>query len=77
MNAAIWKSLMRTSDRPAHTLQHIENAKSKGEGAEFPAVRIKKLLEHFMQYNVRPQDVAMFRTQLAALFDVVERVFLE
>ncbi|GJE90324.1 acetyl CoA carboxylase [Phanerochaete sordida] len=51
----------------------IDSARAKGEGAEFPAVRIKKLLDHFMQDNVRPQDRAMFRSQLAALFDVVER----
>ncbi|OCH83943.1 acetyl CoA carboxylase [Obba rivulosa] len=48
----------------------IEAAKTKGE---FPAVRIKKLLDHWMQDNVRPQDRAMFRTQLSSLIDVVER----
>ncbi|KIP02998.1 hypothetical protein PHLGIDRAFT_130424 [Phlebiopsis gigantea 11061_1 CR5-6] len=50
----------------------IETAHAK-EGPEFPAPRIRKLLDHFVQDNVRPQDRAMFRTQLAALFDVVER----
>ena len=50
----------------------IDSARSKGEGPEFPAVRIKKILEHFMQDNVRPQDRAMFRTQLTSLLDVVE-----
>ncbi|EMD38813.1 hypothetical protein CERSUDRAFT_112545 [Gelatoporia subvermispora B] len=48
----------------------IETAKAKGE---FPAVRIRKLLDHWMQDNVRPQDRAMFRNQLGSLFDVVER----
>ena len=50
----------------------IETAHAK-ENPEFPAARVKKLLENFAQDNVRPQDRAMFRTQLAALFDVVER----
>lgn len=51
----------------------IESAKAKSEGAEFPAARITKLLEHFLEDNVRPQDRSMFRTQLAALFDLVEQ----
>ncbi|KAI0358341.1 acetyl CoA carboxylase [Trametes cingulata] len=51
----------------------IELAKSKGEGAEFPAARIRKLIDHFMEDNVRPQDRTMFRTQLASLLDAVER----
>ncbi|CCM00738.1 uncharacterized protein FIBRA_02778 [Fibroporia radiculosa] len=51
----------------------IDTAKSKGEGSEFPALRIKKLLEHFMEDNVRPQDRPMFRTQISALFDAVDR----
>ena len=53
----------------------IESAKARGEGAEFPAVRIKKLLEHFVDDNVRPQDRAMFRTQLAALFELTDTYF--
>ncbi|KAH9951182.1 acetyl CoA carboxylase [Amylocystis lapponica] len=51
----------------------IETAHSKGDAAEFPAGRIKKLLEHFMEDNVRAQDRTMFRSQLGTLFDVVER----
>ncbi len=51
----------------------IESAKAKAEGAEFPAVRIKKLLDHFVEDNVRPQDLPMFRTQLSALFELVEK----
>jgi acetyl-CoA carboxylase / biotin carboxylase 1 len=51
----------------------IDSARTKTESLEFPAVRIKKLLEHFVQDNVRPQDRAVFHTQLASLFDVVER----
>ena len=51
----------------------IDLAKGKGEGAEFPALRIKKLIDHFMEDNIRPQDRAMFRTQLSALLSAVER----
>ncbi|EGO20512.1 hypothetical protein SERLADRAFT_452608 [Serpula lacrymans var. lacrymans S7.9] len=51
----------------------IEGAKSKGDGHEFPAVRIKKVLEHYVQDNILAHDRAMFRTQLSALYDVLER----
>jgi acetyl-CoA carboxylase/biotin carboxylase 1 len=51
----------------------IESARSKGDNAEFPAARIKKLMDHFVQDNVRAQDRPMFRTQLGALFDVIDR----
>ena len=40
---------------------------------EFPASRVKKLLENYVTTHVRPQDRAMFRTQTAALFDVADR----
>ena len=52
----------------------IDIAKAKTDGHhEFPAVRIKKVLEHYVQDNILPQDRAMFRTHLAALYDVLER----
>lgn len=52
----------------------IESARGKAASTpEFPAARIKKLLEHFMEDNVRPQDRPMLRTQLGALFDAVTR----
>lgn len=51
----------------------IDSAKSKGEATEFPAVRIKKLLEHYVQDNVLPKDKTMFRSGLGALFDALER----
>lgn len=50
----------------------IEAAKSKGENTEFPAVRIKKLLQNWCQENVRPADEPMFRAGLAPLFDIAE-----
>ncbi len=51
----------------------LDAAKAKGDTAEFPAVRIKKVLEHYVQNSVLAQDRTMFRSQLAPLFDVVER----
>lgn len=51
----------------------LDAAKAKGEGQEFPAVRIKKVLETYMQDNVRAADRTMLRSQLASLFDVVDR----
>ena len=40
---------------------------------EFPASRIKKLLENFVTTHVRPQDRALFRSSTVSLFDVAER----
>ncbi|KAG1780813.1 carboxyl transferase domain-containing protein [Suillus placidus] len=51
----------------------IETAKSKSDAHEFPAVRIKKVLEHYVQDSILPHDKAMFRMQLTALYDVLER----
>jgi acetyl-CoA carboxylase/biotin carboxylase 1 len=52
----------------------IDVAKAKTDGHhEFPAIRIKKVLEHYVQDNVLPQDRTMFRTQLGGLYDVLER----
>ncbi|KAF9515737.1 hypothetical protein BS47DRAFT_1371957 [Hydnum rufescens UP504] len=49
----------------------IDTAQSKAV-VEFPATRIRKLLDAHLTENVRPQDRTLFRTQLGALFDVVE-----
>lgn len=52
----------------------IDVAKAKTDGHhEFPAIRIKKVLEHYVQDNVLLQDRTMFRTQLGGLYDVLER----
>ncbi|KAH9933498.1 acetyl CoA carboxylase [Fomitopsis serialis] len=50
----------------------IDAAKGK-DAHEFPATRIKKLMDHFMEDNVRPQDRPMLRSQLGTLFDIVDR----
>ncbi|KIK95000.1 hypothetical protein PAXRUDRAFT_413240 [Paxillus rubicundulus Ve08.2h10] len=51
----------------------IDAAKSKGDAQEFPAIRIKKVLEHYVQDSILPQDRTMFRAQLAPLFYVLEK----
>jgi acetyl-CoA carboxylase/biotin carboxylase 1 len=51
----------------------IETAHAKGAAAEFPAVKLKKQLEHFLQDNVRAQERTMLRQQITPLLDVVER----
>jgi acetyl-CoA carboxylase/biotin carboxylase 1 len=50
----------------------IDATKAKGNGHEFPAVRIKKVIEHYVQNNVLQQDRAMFRSMLS-LLKVMER----
>ncbi|KAF9219763.1 hypothetical protein BS17DRAFT_788749 [Gyrodon lividus] len=51
----------------------IDAAKSRGDAHEFPAIRIKKVLEHYVQDSILPQDRTMFRAQLAPLFDALEK----
>lgn len=49
----------------------VEAAKSKN--SDFPAVRLKKLLQNHIQETVRPADTAVFRAQLSPIFDILER----
>ncbi|KAJ7672696.1 acetyl-CoA carboxylase [Mycena rosella] len=58
---------------PGKLEESIRSAIDVAKGKEFPAVRIKKLLEHYVQDNVLPQDRTMFRAQLAPVFDVLDR----
>jgi len=51
----------------------IDAARSKGERTEFPALRIKKLINHYVQDSILSQDRAMFRTKIAGLYEVLER----
>lgn len=53
----------------------IDTARAKTDAHhEFPALRIKKVLEHYVKDHVLPQDIAMFRSKLGDLFDVLERL---
>ncbi|KAJ7066657.1 acetyl-CoA carboxylase [Mycena amicta] len=51
----------------------IDLAKSKGSGQEFPAVRVKKVIDHYIQDNLLAQDRTMFRAQLTPFLEVLER----
>ncbi|KAI4523307.1 hypothetical protein K525DRAFT_254691 [Schizophyllum commune Loenen D] len=51
----------------------LEAARAKNDGHEFPAARLKKLVEHYAQDSVLPQDRAMFRASLAGIYDVLDR----
>lgn len=51
----------------------IELARSKSGVQEFPVGRIKKLLDNYVTINVRAQDRTMFRAQMGALFDSVDK----
>lgn len=46
---------------------------AKTMGAEFPALRLKKLIQNYIQENVRPAEEAMFRMQLTSVLDIIER----
>jgi acetyl-CoA carboxylase / biotin carboxylase 1 len=51
----------------------LEAAKAKGDNTEFPAVRLKKIMDNFIQDNVRPTEEAMFRGQVSPISEIVER----
>ena len=51
----------------------LEAAVAKGDSTEFPAIRLKKILDNFIQDNVRPTEEPMFRGQISPISDIVER----
>jgi len=51
----------------------IDIAKAKGDNQEFPAMRIKKIVEHYLQDNVSPQERTLLRSSLAVLFETLDR----
>ena len=51
----------------------LEAAKAKGDNAEFPAARLKKIMDYFIQDNVRPTEAVMFRAQVSPISEIVER----
>jgi acetyl-CoA carboxylase/biotin carboxylase 1 len=51
----------------------MDAAKAKGDGHEFPASRIKKVLEHHINEEVPATDKSRTRTQLSDLFEIAER----
>ena len=51
----------------------MDAAKAKGENAEFPAARVKKLIDNYVQDSVLPADRSMFSSKIAGLYVVVEK----
>lgn len=51
----------------------IETAHAKPAPQEFPAARLRKLLDNHLQENVRAQDRPLVRAQMDVLFDIVDR----
>ncbi|KAH7335147.1 acetyl CoA carboxylase [Rhizoctonia solani] len=51
----------------------IDTAHGKPAPQEFPAARIRKLLENHLQENVRAQERPLIRAQFSVLFDIVDR----
>lgn len=51
----------------------LESAKAKGDSTEFPAIRLKKIMDNFIQDNVRSTEVAMFRGQVFPISEIIER----
>ena len=49
----------------------LETAKARGDNTEFPAIRLKKILNNFVQENVRPTE-AIFRRQISPISEVVD-----
>jgi Acetyl-CoA carboxylase, central region len=51
----------------------LDAAKAKGDNTEFPATRLKKILDNFAQDNIRPTDKAMFHGQVSPISEIIER----
>lgn len=51
----------------------LEAARTKGDHTEFPAIRLKKILDNFIQDNIRQTEEAMFRSQVSPISEIVER----
>ncbi|KAF8075011.1 cytosolic acc1, acetyl-CoA carboxylase [Lyophyllum atratum] len=74
VNAILSSLSGRMPAKLEESIRHaIDAAKAKGDNHEFPAVRIKKVVEHYLQDNVLPQDRAMLRSSLGVLSDVLDR----
>jgi len=62
---------------PAKLEESIRNtldaALAKGDNTEFPAIRLKKILDNFIQDNIRPTEETMFRGQISPISEIVER----
>ncbi|TFK71374.1 acetyl CoA carboxylase [Pluteus cervinus] len=51
----------------------LDTTRAKGDQAEFPATRLRKTFDHYIQDNVLVQDRAMLRSSLGVIFDLLDR----
>lgn len=74
INAIISSLSGRIPSKVEHNIcAAMDSAKAKGETTESPAVRIKKIIDRYVQDSILPQDRAMFRNKIAGLYEVLER----
>jgi acetyl-CoA carboxylase/biotin carboxylase 1 len=73
-NSALSSLSGRISHKTEESIRSaMDAAKAKGDGREFPAGRIKKVLEHHINDEVPAADKSKVRSQLAVLFEIAER----
>ncbi|KAF9266806.1 hypothetical protein L218DRAFT_1074678 [Marasmius fiardii PR-910] len=59
---------------PAKLEESIRATLDKAKNSlEFPAARLKKIVDHYIHDNILAKDRTMFRTQVAPISDVIER----
>jgi len=51
----------------------MDVAKAKGVNTEFPALRLKKMIDKYIQDSVLADEGAMFRNKVAGLYEVLEK----
>lgn len=51
----------------------MEAARAKGANTEFPAARVKKLIDKYMQDIALPEDRAMVRAKVGGLYEILEK----
>ena len=51
----------------------MDAARAKGANAEFPAARVKKLIDKYVQDTVSPEDRAMFLVKIGGLYEILEK----
>ena len=51
----------------------MDAARAKGANTEFPAVRVKKLIDKYVQDTVSSEDRAMFVAKLGGLYEILDK----
>ncbi|KAL0575912.1 acetyl-coenzyme-A carboxylase [Marasmius crinis-equi] len=58
---------------PSKLEDSIRATLDKAKGQEFPAARLKKIVEHYIHDNIMPKDRVLVRQQVGPITDVLER----